>query len=728
MPYVSLMDLISSCPAELEAGSIIVFDWCNRVLQQIPTWITCEDVLACIDCSWFLDNIISFSWGIIVDQNACRVWLDMGYINQNITASINCLTWLLTIGTTTIDLSCIADMFSYTFTDGLNTYTINNWDAIFVQGLHGLQMIIGTNIIQVDLPSWWTSGQVLTWDATHSVGYWANSIDICCDQIQACMNPIINSLQHQINIIAQQLCPCWNGGEWAYNLVVWSLYNFWAEDPCVLAPLSTLIHSQVMNLNFQCVDTQGNPVCCSCFYASYDSVADDWVVDVNLCLNLERTWCNSGNRFDFEPYILSLCGSQVDLSCLAPVPVTVRWQDAIADPYTINTYNINFWDCFLLSNSSIVGWVKVDINPACILNTLIVDNTVFVMKNWNDSTGLVERFDKPFLTVQAAIDAASASWRYMNVIVYSGIYNETIYLKNNVDVYFHKWTSIIAIAVFANGVVSKVTGHVNILPVYNEWAWFWTAIFIHHNNCEIEVDADKINASTDSELIFLIINISEWSKLRTRIWSIETNASLSWIVTLLRCEWGGASIDAITGVWNVLCPKVRFYTCQNHAEIYWHNSSVVRQDDSNILAYENKTYNVSRTYIQNIFIKGQRYGSGLDHGRFSSISGSIINVNNFVMDLRPKESTGFKSVIFVSQDETSTVNFYNMNQIRANSSRAACTNSLTNTQINVYGRLLSDTAINGIWYGIFNGVHTYEQETHLDIPPYMPFLHAYDNA
>ena len=35
-----------------------------------------------------------------------------------------------------------------------------------------------------------------------------------------------------------------------------------------------------------------------------------------------------------------------------------------------------------------------------------VENTVFVMKNGNDTTGVVERMDLPFLTINAAIAAA----------------------------------------------------------------------------------------------------------------------------------------------------------------------------------------------------------------------------------------------------------------------------------------------------------------------------------
>lgn len=70
---------------------------------------------------------------------------------------------------------------------------------------------------------------------------------------------------------------------------------------------------------------------------------------------------------------------------------------------------------------------------------IYVNNTVYVMKNGNDSTGQVQRIDKPFLTIQAAINAADAyftSRNYNNrvlIIVESGYYLDTIILKPYID-------------------------------------------------------------------------------------------------------------------------------------------------------------------------------------------------------------------------------------------------------------------------------------------------------
>lgn len=70
-------------------------------------------------------------------------------------------------------------------------------------------------------------------------------------------------------------------------------------------------------------------------------------------------------------------------------------------------------------------------------SAIIVKNTVYVSKNGNDSTGLPERFDKPFLTLAAARVAAvslvpSATNRIL-IVVEKGTYMEPIDLADFVD-------------------------------------------------------------------------------------------------------------------------------------------------------------------------------------------------------------------------------------------------------------------------------------------------------
>jgi len=72
--------------------------------------------------------------------------------------------------------------------------------------------------------------------------------------------------------------------------------------------------------------------------------------------------------------------------------------------------------------------------------TLPIQNTAFVSKNGNDTTGLVERLDKPFLTISAAILALNTAYptrtsaiRYL-VKVFPGTYDEDIILKPYIDI------------------------------------------------------------------------------------------------------------------------------------------------------------------------------------------------------------------------------------------------------------------------------------------------------
>lgn len=90
------------------------------------------------------------------------------------------------------------------------------------------------------------------------------------------------------------------------------------------------------------------------------------------------------------------------------------------------------------------------------LTELVIARNVFVSKNGNDSTGLIERLDKPFLTYAAAraavVTAESAYYTNaapgqpnsivsandrIQINMYAGFYGEQIILLNNVDVYLN---------------------------------------------------------------------------------------------------------------------------------------------------------------------------------------------------------------------------------------------------------------------------------------------------
>jgi hypothetical protein len=86
---------------------------------------------------------------------------------------------------------------------------------------------------------------------------------------------------------------------------------------------------------------------------------------------------------------------------------------------------------------------KAKLQQVIDLNTIVVKNTVYVMKNGDDSAGLVERFDKPFLTINAAINAIRTAYpdvvrtpsNRFKVVVEDGTYIETstIYIYPYID-------------------------------------------------------------------------------------------------------------------------------------------------------------------------------------------------------------------------------------------------------------------------------------------------------
>jgi hypothetical protein len=110
----------------------------------------------------------------------------------------------------------------------------------------------------------------------------------------------------------------------------------------------------------------------------------------------------------------------------APVGYTINGQTSLV-------INVNGGGVAIkiLSNTSFIGGSSE-------ASAIKVANTVYVMKNGNDATGLIERFDKPFLTIAAARTAAIAGFtpsatNRILISVLSGNYAESIILSNFID-------------------------------------------------------------------------------------------------------------------------------------------------------------------------------------------------------------------------------------------------------------------------------------------------------
>ena len=118
------------------------------------------------------------------------------------------------------------------------------------------------------------------------------------------------------------------------------------------------------------------------------------------------------------------------------------------------------------------------------LTAITVKNTVFVQKNGVDNTGLVERFDKPFLTIGAAVTAALAAFTSRSstnrilIKVESGLYNETIYLYNFID--FDLGNSVISNSNASRSSISSQNGT-------------FTTVGIGEYNCIIYGNAQLLN-------------------------------------------------------------------------------------------------------------------------------------------------------------------------------------------------------------------------------------------
>lgn len=126
-----------------------------------------------------------------------------------------------------------------------------------------------------------------------------------------------------------------------------------------------------------------------CLITEYNNVT--WRVDVTFLPSIVWTWCEW-----LDPYKLTICWVEVDLSCLASG-----------------------------------GSMEIPVELA-----------TFIMENGDDTTWELHRFDKPYRTLKAAINA----WA-VNIVMYPGTYNETSRIilssefgTDNVSIFAHPRT------------------------------------------------------------------------------------------------------------------------------------------------------------------------------------------------------------------------------------------------------------------------------------------------
>jgi hypothetical protein len=247
-------------------------------------------------------------------------------------------------------------------------------------------------------------------------------------------------------------------------------------------------------------------------------------------------------------------------------------------------FKINNQQSIILNQNSISAYVVVSSNldysasfvsPSIISVPITVKNTAYVMKNGNDSTGLVERFDAPFLTINAAISALDTyySTRTENercqVIVEDGYYEEDINLKQYIDLYLGN--SIINGCISDNNVsfesISDGLWH-NIIygsskiERTNYGGAFGQAIIINKSNNNILINCDLISNSINDTIAItggyckiICNNIQAKSTLQAFHNAINMAASEGESRCIL--EVFGANIDTYLGG---LSPTIDFAT------------------------------------------------------------------------------------------------------------------------------------------------------------------------
>lgn len=177
-----------------------------------------------------------------------------------------------------------------------------------------------------------------------------------------------------------------------------------------------------------------------------------------------------------------------------------------ATTYTINTNN----GCIEIVIGSDIDYLVLNgasgLTP---LTQLLIARTAFVAKNGNDATGIIERLDKPFLTIAAARAAviAAESAFYTNatagkhnsvvsandrilIKVFTGYYQEQIILANFVD--FDLSDAVIA---GANG-VGITDNDVQCDSIIYGSSQIEAAVFTENAATNFRIDADTINGQT----------------------------------------------------------------------------------------------------------------------------------------------------------------------------------------------------------------------------------------
>lgn len=434
--------------------------------------------------------------------------------------------------------------------------------------------------------------------------------------------------------------------------------------------------------------------------------------------------------------------------------VMVSWDWTLIDVNPIQ--QIDFASCLRAQYDALtpgIAYVDIDLNPSflcdfsdisnpiielSICNDVIdmsclvwlagvdfVRNTVYVMKNGDDSTGLVERFDRPFLTINAAISAAVASGGDKTVIVHPWYYNEWIVLKDTVDIHMLKWSRVSNIRVLDNDIVSKVSWDGIIKWEKNIDRWIYIDSWAIRSQIEIECDLIE-STNTDNTYIYITNRASLW-KLKVRCWALATNSDNKWLQLFdIAGDW--SSTDAVTGRFADPYGFLHFFNVQ-WWELYRHHSEVVRYNNTEFNIRDCQSETTGRVYIDNVFIKMFICQWSEDWLFKARTENSLLCLNDFIVDLYPADvSPAYSKCNLFFSENKGVINFYWLCQFWINKAYEQTLRwNYADNICNIYWRVLTNKPIQDsiLNFFIFQWIRTYWVENDLIVKPDMPLNRWY---
>lgn len=306
-------------------------------------------------------------------------------------------------------------------------------------------------------------------------------------------------------------------------------------------------------------------------------------------------------------------------------------------------------------------------------NAIPVKNTVYVMKNGSDTTGLIERFDKPFLTIVAAINALRAGYpdatrNYQNrfkVIVEDGTYTESIiYLYPYIDIDFgnsviYSWIRNDASGVTyssnpTNDFTTKIFGNARFYRHSSAVSTIW----LTNVNARTLIQCDTITSDRDD---CITMQLGYARVICNQIWNNNLGGTFPQFSHAIEMAQIGTTTSSVDACRLDVVNAVIFMTNPQACTIHFGDSGGSASFDVN------QTLNLYNcTVINNL-------GSGADNSLFSAIAvgvthpaqvGSKLNLYNTVLYSKNGKS------IFISNATSKanlTVYYYNLTNANTDS-------------------------------------------------------------